>query len=205
MKVVIFLRKNLPINRFRDLLISSIGSGKGNRVLLCSGFFQENYKSSSYRATLEPRFIDALVKNKISLTTVGIHNNTWLPSYKAFITNLKKAKVNVFAKHLSALKWHAKVFILFKDDTPLFGIIGSSNITRRAFSTEKDFNYECDVVLATNKMQAELNLFTDTINDPSEIIISDYNIEENKGITIEDRLMDLEKEIMSIRNMKNLE
>lgn len=49
------------------------------------------------------------------------------------------------------MHWHAKVFIASSNGQPCFGIVGSSNITRNAFSVGKDFNNECDVFLWTKR------------------------------------------------------
>jgi len=102
MGLIIFLRKRAQINWFRDIVIGSINSGAGNRVILCSGFFQE--VEGKYQASMERNFAGA--------------------------------GVNITAKYTSNLKWHAKIFILKNNTNPILGIIGSSNITRPAFSDE---------------------------------------------------------------------
>jgi HKD family nuclease len=43
--------------------------------------------------------------------------------------------------------WHAKVFLAKSAGNPVLAVIGSSNITRRAFGEFPQFNYECDVVM----------------------------------------------------------
>jgi hypothetical protein len=145
--LAIILRKQLLFNRFRDLMISVINTGHGDNALLCSGFFQEDFKGYGYKASRELNFANVIAKNNVELTTVGVYHYSWKPSYLNFKNNLVAAGVNIKAKYMQGLNWHAKVFILSKGSDPIFGIIGSSNITRRAFGSIVDFNYECDTVI----------------------------------------------------------
>lgn len=144
MGLMIFLRKRAQINWFRDIVIDSINSGAGNRVILCSGFFQEGGK---YHASIERNLAEVLHNRSIEITTIGIHNHNWLQKYKNFRNSLLYAGVNITAKYTSNLKWHAKIFNLKNNTNPILGIIGSSNITRPAFSDNVPFNYEADIVL----------------------------------------------------------
>ncbi|MBK7348199.1 MAG: hypothetical protein IPI98_15235 [Chitinophagaceae bacterium] len=59
-------------------------TGLGNNVLLCSGFFQEYFKGGIYQVSTEANFDGVLLKHKINLTTVGVHNPQWLTPYKKF-------------------------------------------------------------------------------------------------------------------------
>jgi hypothetical protein len=197
MALAIFLRKRLIMNWFRDLMIGAIQTGAGKRALLCSGFFQEN----GYKATQEKQFAQVLFSQGIDLTTVGIHTGIWKTSYSNFINNLKAANVNVNAKYVNGLKWHAKVFIL-SNNYSIFGIIGSSNITRPAFAAIKNFNYECDVILWPDDFTAINDFMIEAlrkIDDYHEVIIAPYEEKNNGGITIVQRLKKLEEEILSLR------
>ena len=197
MGIAIFLRKNHSTNRFRDILINSLNSGIGDKALICSGFFQENFRNSNYQSSQEPNFINALVSNNIELITIGIHNNYWLNSYKNFRDNLQSSGVNITAKYKKGLKWHAKIYILFSKNIPILGIIGSSNITRNAFSVSKPFNYESDVILwsksklVNNFMEEQLS----PINDSYEFIRASYDSQINGNLSVADRLKKLENEI----------
>jgi phosphatidylserine/phosphatidylglycerophosphate/cardiolipin synthase-like enzyme len=199
MGLLIFLRKRATTNYFRDLVIDSIDTGAGNNVLLCSGFFQELFNHSLYQATLEKNFTNVLLNKNIDITTVGIHNNVWMHSYKNFRDNLQNSGVNIQAKYISSYRWHAKIFILKDKDEPVLGIVGSSNITRNAFSVSVPHNYEADVVMWKDS-NAIINDFMKKYIDmlkefPDEIIVADYDPQKNNGLSIEERLKNLENDI----------
>ena len=200
MAIAIILRNKLPINRFRDLLIGSIKTKAGDKALLCSGFFQENFKGSIYQASQELNFANEVASSGIQLDTVGIHNWAWKQSYKDFQKNMLSAGGNVNCYYKTGLKWHAKVFILFKDKRPIFGIIGSSNITRNAFGSMSNFNYECDVMIwpdDNKEISNWMNEQTENIDFPYDIIKAPYIAEMNSGITVQERLNKLAEEILS--------
>lgn len=207
MGLAIILRKRAVTNRFRDILLAVCGSGAGDEALICSGFFQELYKTSTYRASHEGNFAQCLANNNVAVTTVGVHNSSWIRPYKNFRNALTTAGVRTTALFVSGLHWHAKVFIYKNKSAPLFGIIGSSNMTRNAFSTSSPFNYESDVFLWEDThsvlnpiMEQQLS----EIEDPDEIIRAPYDPEMNKGLSIPQRLIRLEKEIHSSK-MKELQ
>ena len=198
MGLAIFLRKRLTPNYFQKLLIGSLSSGLGNEVLLCSGFFQENYLGRIYTVSTEGSFSMLLRKNNISLTTVGIHNHYWLESYKKFRDNIVKAGVSISAKITPNYYWHAKIFILKKDGKPIFGIVGSSNMTRPAFGTTAPFNFEADVVMWLDEYKELNTIINSTVNElnqSSEVIIADYDPTKNFGLSIEQRLRQLNDDV----------
>lgn len=149
MPIAIVLRTSGTENIFRDTLVGALGSKNADEALLCSGFFQENFKGSVYQASAEKKLGRACAKSKVKLTSVGIHNNTWLPSYRNFRDNMLSHGADITCYYRSRMHWHAKVFIASSNCTPSLGIIGSSNLTRNAFSIGNDFNNECDVFLWT--------------------------------------------------------
>ena len=212
MGLAIFLRKRLTPNHFRDLLIGSINTGLGDNALLCSGFFQENQESwgrrGHYQVSTEGNFSQILINNKINLTTVGIYNDYWLDSYRNFRNNLQAAGVTVTAKVATQFHWHAKIFVLKKGATPIFGIVGSSNMTRRAFGQERDFNNEADVIMWDDKHKEFSDLMNSTrelLNQfQNEIIIADYAPDKNFGLTIEQRLQQLSDDVNKIE-LRDLE
>lgn len=205
MAIAIILRKNPNPNRFRDLMINVIQSRYGDSALLCSGFFQENKpgrngKISQYQASREGQFAQVVARSGISLITVGIHNNTWFSSYQNFRDSLVNAGVNLTAYYKKGLRWHAKVFILSRGDASIFGIIGSSNITKNAFGTESPFNHECDVVLwettddiLKGKIEA---YFQQNDFQSDEVIRGLYDYDSNFGLSVQDRLDNLKAEIL---------
>lgn len=205
MALAITFRNCLSTNLFRDTVIATIDSGAGNSAILCSGFFQENFKSSAYQASKEPNFLTAL-KKLDSLKTVGIHNNIWLPSYKKFRDNLKNSGVNITAYYKKGFKWHAKIFILLRDDSPVFGIIGSSNITANAFGASNSpnhsgkFNYECDVCLWPDSESIIIRSIKELIQNNQlnyQVIIANYDKTLNFGLSEEQRLIEFRNEILS--------
>lgn len=199
MALAIILRNQLPINRFRDLLIGSIKTGAGDNALLCSGFFQEKFRGSGYQASLEQDFGREVAKSKIELNTVGIHNVAWKQSYRDFKDSMKSSGANINCYYKNGLRWHAKVFILSNKENPIFGIIGSSNITRTAFGSIRDFNYECDVILWPDDCEEIDGWFNDQIagnNFPYEVIRAPYVPDMNNGITVQERLNTLKNEIL---------
>lgn len=207
MALVIILRKQLQVNRFRDLMINVLDTGQGDNALLCSGFFQENYHGYGYMASQEQNFAQVLTRHNINLITVGIYHPSWKQSYLNFKYNLAAAGVKITAKYKLGLKWHAKVFILSKGQEPIFGIVGSSNITRRAFGSMIDFNYECDVIIWPDSEKDITKLIDDFlvgIDDFHEVIRAPYIVEMNNGLTVQARLNEVKREILET-NLTDLE
>lgn len=199
MGLAIFLRKRQAINKFRELLISSIDTGLGDEAIICSGFFQEHFKGGIYQVSNEGNLDNVLLRNKINLTTVGVHNNNWLTPYRNFRDNLRNIGLNVNAKTSRGFHWHAKIYVLISKGRPIFAIIGSSNMTRNAFGISAPFNFESDVVLwldEFNEFNTILNVAVSELNQfSSEVIIADYDPDKNFGLSIEDRLRQLVDDI----------
>lgn len=205
MSIAIILRKKHNINRFRDLMIGVIKSGCGDSALLCSGFFQElkplrGGGVDPYQVSQQEQFAQEIAQSKMEFITVGIHNNTWKTPYQNFRDSMVNAGVNLTAYYKSGLRWHAKVFILSRESSSIFGIIGSSNMTKNAFGVEKQFNHECDVVLwmdKEKKIDPIVESFFEQQNIASgEVIRGIYDNDRNNGLTIEQRLNNLKNEIL---------
>jgi hypothetical protein len=205
MSLLILLRKSAPVNRFHNLLINSIDSGEGDSALLCSGFFQE---MNNYSASLDSGLCHSLFNNNVALTTIGVHNRLWLNRYRGFRDVLVNNGVNINALITNNFHWHAKVYILKKQGEPIFGIIGSSNMTRNAFGHNSPFNFEADVVLwdssnitINNLCQSQTEI---SGGDFDDIIYADYNTERNSGKDSMEKLKELEKEIMNTTSLDEL-
>lgn len=198
MGLLIFLRKRENENWFRKLIVGTIDLGIGNQVILCSGFFQEKQAGRSFEISKEANLISILNKHKIELTTIGVHNNAWINSYKNFKDELLKNGVKIIAKRSKKLRWHSKVFIVKKDGNPLAAIIGSSNMTRNAFGLTSPFNYETDVFIWLDKYKSITNFVNNLLilnsDFANELIVADYDPEKNWGLTIETRLNNLNNE-----------
>lgn len=149
--IAIVLRTEAARNVFRDTIIASLRSGFIDDALLCSGFFQEQFKDSDYRVSDEKGLAQVCSSSQVSLTTLGIHNYTWKKSYQNFRTNMMSAGANIRCLYKPGMKWHAKVFIGSWKGVPQIGIVGSSNMTRNAFSTGARWNHECDVFMWDRK------------------------------------------------------
>jgi hypothetical protein len=203
MGLIILLRRDLTINRFRDVIIGALSSGVGTHAIMCSGFFQEDKK---YQASSEANFTSA-AKSLVEFKTIGVYDYSWMNSYRNFIKSMVIAGVNIKAYSKIGQRWHAKIFILKKDNVPLFAVIGSSNITRPAFSCIPPFNWESDVVMWTNnrKYSKRLkNVVAETYkNNPNEYIVAAYKPKDNHGITIDGRIKQIDNELNDI-NIKEI-
>ncbi|QDQ88577.1 hypothetical protein FMZ60_13950 [Alcaligenaceae bacterium SJ-26] len=196
MPIAIILRTSGSINVFRDAVIDALSSSSIDEALLCSGFFQENFKGSAYQASTERQLGLACAMSGVKLTTVGIHNNTWKPSYQNFKKNMLAAGANIKCMYKPGMHWHAKVFIASSSGSPNFGIVGSSNITRNAFSTGSNFNNECDVFLweKTSPIARIANHIVDTL-DEQIIIRAPYQPRQNQGISLSQKLLRIRDEV----------
>jgi len=202
MPIAIALRTTLAISHFRDAIITALNSGAGSEVLICSGFFQESiYGGGGYQASLEPGFASALIANAIAVDTVGVYNGTWKVQYQEFCNNLSAAGIPLTAWYVSSFKWHAKIFVLSKDGVPILGIVGSSNMTSRAFGAGgANFNYECDTILwdsSIAKLHRDMSALVREERFASQIIYARYDPRLNFGITIRQRLESLLDQVAS--------
>lgn len=205
MCILIILRNQANVNLFRDFLVDSIDTGVGNEAIICSGFFQENFRKSAYRASMEKNLTQVLANNNVHTTIVGVHSYSWKTSFSNFVSSLQAGGVNVTQINKTNKRWHAKIFILKSKGKGVFGIIGSSNFTRPAFSVNQKFNVECDVILWENKMKKFTNLVKRTLskysnsdNNMYDYILAPYYEQMNNNISIEERLRRLEKEILNV-------
>lgn len=221
MSLAITLRKHIHPNLFREIILHVVEKSLGDEIILCSGFFQENKETKkgfdSYKISDDGKFGDFLNQNNIRVTSIGVHNGVWKNEYVRFRDNLRAKGVTVKAKVTSNYKWHAKIFLLKKDGKPILGIVGSSNMTRKAFSIQ-DFNFEADVVMWCDELNKEMKNFVSTIGNSrydnqgkagfylgfQDIILADYDPAIHAGITIQDRLIGLEKEI-NVVGLKDLQ
>ena len=207
-RVAIILRKAHAVNRFREIILSSFQEPRLNNILLCSGFFQDraNYQASACFKASAPHF--PCEKN---LTTVGLYNAIWRKDYDTFTNSLRSIKcqcgqpINVQKRRVSRYRWHAKVFIASENDRPMIGIIGSSNITNRAFGPSTQWNYEADVVLWSAKDPTANAIVRGAIdrvedNNPFGVVVSDYAADDplNRGLSLEERLIALREEVLNI-------
>lgn len=198
MSIAIVLRTASSVNSFRDIIVSILGSKDIDEAVLCSGFFQENFKNSPYMASNEMNMANACANSGVHLTTIGVHNSTWKPSYVNFMKNMVARGANIKCLYKPNMRWHAKVFIGSKMNTPIIGIIGSSNITINAFSIGPRFNNECDVFIWDRK--SNINRIASSLSDgisENIIIRAPYFSRMNSGETISAMLEKIRTEILS--------
>jgi hypothetical protein len=103
-------------------------------------------------------------------------------------------------------RWHAKIAIKLKDGSPKAAIIGSSNLTRPAYSEGYSaFNNECDVVLWVDEPSANEH-FRPTPDDFDAKMGDDYLFSPIYSLLderfkdqpkVDQRLIALYKEIMN--------
>jgi hypothetical protein len=194
--IAIILRNKKTPNLFRNLLLSAIRIPNLTEIIICSGFYQEG-RNSSYRASLEGGLAHLLAVSGAKVVTVGIHSYSWRQSFHDFNKALKSAGVNLDIRNVRGDKWHSKVLIASTTNGPVFSLIGSSNITRPAFSTTKPFNYETDVALWVPQAKG-VNAAIQAVlseNRPSDVIRTTYSPSKNGGLTVKGRLTQLRQDI----------
>ncbi|QTC00530.1 hypothetical protein JYG33_03415 [Alcaligenes sp. SORT26] len=149
--VAFFLRNKLSENKFSEAVMAALNMPDVDSALLCSGFFQED---SSYSISAAKFSGISRCCNNLHLTTVGYYRGGKV-SYSDFTKGIASHCCSICINHtplrLRGDKWHAKVFIGKSQGEPIVAAIGSSNLTRRAFDTLKNFNYECDVLFWDEK------------------------------------------------------
>lgn len=208
MPIAIVLRKDLKINLFRDSLISALACGVVDKAYVASGFFQEG--RGSYQASLEPGLVSALMKNSVEFNVLGVYSGYWYSEFLDFVYALDKAGVKVFGWKKSSFHWHAKIAILMSKGKPVFAIVGSSNMTSRAFGVGSGgvnpslpvppslFNFECDTIIWDDGVPALNSAVEDATGNQrviGSVIRAPYIPGLNGGITLQQRLEDLLIEI----------
>lgn len=198
MSIAILLRNQQVPNVFRNLLLNAIQLPNIKEVIICSGFFQDYFKSA-YCASTEGNLAQKLATSNAEVITVGIHNHQWRFPFDKFNNSLTTAGVNLAVRKVKGYKWHAKVFIASTKNGPVFSLIGSSNMTRNAFSTSKPFNYEADVALWIPQAKGVSSAVNNVLSEssPSDVIRTSYSPNKNGGLTIRDRLIQLREDILN--------
>lgn len=197
MGIKIFFRNNVNINNFRKIVTEIPLKTNVDEALLCSGFFQEG--RGHYYATTENNFSTTLSQKNIRIKTIGVHNRSWKNEYIDFVKDMNAAGVNIKGLYKKKFHWHAKILLYKYQGHHVCGIIGSSNITRNAFSLTPPFNYEADVLLYNPNMISKQSV--DTIisqnTNPEDVIDGIYNVENNGNMSIEERLASIENALLN--------
>lgn len=201
-RIAIFLRKTGSTNKFRRTVLGALRADIVDEALLCSGFFQDDAK---YSTGADFDLIAHRSCTPLKLTTLGLYSYSWKAQYSTFFSQIQSANscacFTAVQKRIPSMGWHAKVFLAKAAGRPVVGIIGSSNITRRAFGELKDFNYECDVVMweeSISTIDAVVNAAIGDPGDVSDVIVTNYDDNHRSNrMPLQNRLLDLEAEIMS--------
>lgn len=174
MGLAISLRTKEDGNYYRQALLGLIEIDNIDAVLLSYPYFQEfkpyknQYKTGvSNYSIIDDGLINIFTKKRIKKFVLGTitsskNGNEWLTSNKNFVDRINaeilkmksttKVKYKQFVTKKNDRLWHAKIAIGFSHLEPVVFIIGSSNMTRPAFQEKnKDFNYECDVIMWTDE------------------------------------------------------
>lgn len=199
--IAFFLRNKLSENRFSDSVLAALNTPSVDSALLCSGFFQED---SSYSVSAKKFSSISRCSNKLDLTAVGYYKRG-KPSYTAFSKGIAahccKACINHKPLRLPGDKWHAKIFIGKTQGEPVIAAIGSSNLTRRAFDTKKNFNYECDVLFwdgSNPLISSAISTILGEIPDETMSIVV-AKVDDHHPVNrvpVSEKLKELEKEIL---------
>ena len=202
MSIAITLRRSAAQSHFADALIGAIGASNNIELMLCSGFISEGVRSE-YRVTAQPGFLDNISNNCSSVTTVGVYGRDWRDDYVEFFWTLCEKNITVYPRASLSRGWHAKVAIIRRDDVPVFGIIGSSNLTGPAFGSTgapgfNYFNYESDVIL-WDDTDTQINSFMGSylINRVDDTIRAPYFPALNANLTINQRLSGIWNDVIA--------
>lgn len=198
MSIALLFRNQASPNLFRNAVLSACDIPSASEILICSGFFQNNFKGSAYVASQEGSLAARLKKSSAKVITVGVHNASWIPAFDQFNADLVASGVHVSPRRVARHHWHAKVFIVSTDRGPVFAAIGSSNFTRNAFSTSLPFNYEADVLLWVPQARGVSARVSAALQEGSatDIIRAPYNPRRNGQLTIRQRVQDLREKIL---------
>lgn len=225
MAMQILFRKYVFESPFREALLE-LNKMTGEKLILSTGYvnllFMKNGGINSYN---KPQFINSIKEGFKGINSPEIHivGGTFknapskLQEFQDFLNQLISDLPNIDIKFFKAINesWHSKVAFKVKDHEAISGIIGSSNLTRAAFSiynnSSYNFNHEADVFIWKKKdTNKKFNGIADkeyTREDLEEIrksIINDFKIalEEVFGQNVNDykKLID-----WAINNTEELE
>lgn len=202
-RIAIFLRKGMYPNHFRETILRTLHSSCVDEALLCSGFFQNN---DAYAAGPEFKLIPFRDCSPLRLTVLGLYSNMWKGQFNDFYRDLAVTNpcvcISLQKRRLKGAHWHAKVFIAKANGQPVVGLIGSSNITSRAFGVLPRFNQECDVLFwdeGNSQINTAVEEAIGDIGDGSGVIVANYDDSfRTNGTPLRMRLLSLEDEIIGM-------
>lgn len=150
MPVRITLRSTSTCSPYREMLRHLVESPMADSIIICSGYIQE--KRWNY-SILDDGLLESVKQGCMQgrvITIAGTEDEEWFKSYRRFIERLRAAQVNVTPCVAPKDNWHAKIALRMKGDSPIAALIGSSNLTRRAWEIGSEtikWNFEADVLI----------------------------------------------------------
>ncbi|NUU96720.1 hypothetical protein [Marinitoga sp. 1138] len=222
----ILFRLDPNYSLFREY-INSILKNLGNiskknvKVYFGTGYIQYNKYYDILSDGLEDAINIAIQTNK-NIKFIFVSDTTdkdWKQCYKNFENAIRKQFSN-FSNNFNFyttnsqknMKWHAKIFLVTICNTPQIALIGSSNLTRPAYSYRGNnensikYNIETDTIIWRNEKQ--LNFVMYNIRDEIEKKIEKippiiFGVDKNSEYTVGTALKDLKNEIdKAIKNGK---
>ena len=183
--IAIALRTDENISYFRRNLISILSYQSFTQVIICSGYFQENYDGGTYQI-LNNGILSTILANpnyaNIEYIIVGgkfsSPTDKWKISFNKFLSGLKSNRIKFKAFVDPNGKWHAKIAVGIENKIPKTVLIGSSNMSRPAFDEPyRFFNIEADILLLANesKLKNHFNLEETANQNPLSQIVADLS------------------------------
>lgn len=193
--ITISLRTDASISYFRRNLLKILDYPNFTKVIISSGYFQENL---FHYNILNDGILSSILGNpnsaNIEYTIIaGKFNRTsdpWRNSFDTFLRNLRHNGVNFRAYIEKRGKWHAKIAIGIEINKPKVVLLGSSNLTRPAFCEPNvNFNVEADILLLVNEQELinSFNIQENSSQHPLSEIIANLSNEYNQA-NIEERI-----------------
>lgn len=216
MGMQILFRKYVFDSPFRRALLE-LNKMTGEKLILSTGYVNLLFKSDgSLNPYNKPQFIKSIKDGFKTVQSPEIHivggkfknDPPNLQEFESFLNQLNSdlpSNINIrFFKAINE-SWHSKVAFKVNNNSPISGIIGSSNLTRAAFSTYNNssytFNHEADVFIWKKKdKNINFNGIDDKEYTPKDLeeirkgIIDDFiaALEEdwNQNIKVYEKLKD---------------
>ena len=217
-KLAVVLSTTPSHNVFRRVIEGSFNSGYLTDFMICSGFFHERTnKQGAFYAS--DAFKSAILPNSSKVTVVGAYDpaSTEFDDFCTTLTfNLKKKngdKVPLMQRRAAkkyANKWHAKIYIAKQHTSHRLAVIGSSNLTRSAFSPSPS-NNESDVIIWDDSHAKTRRIIDSVISDEEPtnsligeggqtVIVGNYNQSDKRNNyhgPMQDRLNRIWQDVIS--------
>lgn len=219
-KLALVLSTTPSFNVFRSAVTGAFSSGTFDRFMICSGFFQQRINRRG-RFFASDAFTGVVLPKGSTVTVVGAYD-PGNSEFDDFVQSLKRGLRSADGRPISVSqrrsvrkyvnRWHAKVFIAAEHERPRFAIIGSSNLTRSAFSPTAS-NNEADVLIwddshretraiATTALEAQSTAMEEGLPLPT-VFVSRYDKEDSRNrnqASMSARLSTLWQDILAATN-----